>query len=140
MPESRITAPDVHVLEHQVSTSVILPNQQSSVSMQQKIMIAGIAQSKMLIEQWQHFKTNDRAVSLYQKKLAAQRMLINELKFMISITLIDDPKCTLQIWNLKAMNDELKIAVADFIGAEEEIDARILRPLQKIKWQNIVST
>ncbi len=61
-------------------------------------------------------------------------MLINELKFMISITLIDDPKCTLQIWNLKAMNHVLKIAVADFIGAEEEIDA--ILPRQSINNQH----
>ena len=49
--ESKGTVPDVlgGIQEHQVST--ILPDQQSSsVSMQQKIMIAGIAQSKILIE------------------------------------------------------------------------------------------
>ena len=122
--KSKVTAPDVLVLERQVST--IPPNQQSSVSMQQKIMIAGIAQSKMLIEQRQHFKMNDRVLSLYQKKVAAQRMLINELKFMISITPIDDPERNLQIQNLKAMNEGLKMAVAELIGAEEKIVAKDL--------------
>jgi hypothetical protein len=47
--KSKITAPLVVVLEDQGIT--IPPKQQSSVSMQQKIMIVGIAQSKMLIEQ-----------------------------------------------------------------------------------------
>jgi hypothetical protein len=121
---SRVTAPDVHVLDHQVSTSAILPNQQLSVSMQQKIMIAGIAKSKMLIEQRQQFNT---------KKVAAQRMQINELKFMISITSIDDPKLNLQIQNLKVMNKVLKIAVADLSSAEEEIVAMDLEASTKNK-------
>jgi hypothetical protein len=35
--ERRVTAPDTQVLEHQISTSAILPSQPSSVSMQQKL-------------------------------------------------------------------------------------------------------
>ena len=55
--ESKVSAPDVLVRQHQVSTN--LPDEQSSsVSMQQKKMIAGIAQLKVLIEQHQHFKMN----------------------------------------------------------------------------------
>ena len=87
----------------------------------------------MLIEQRQHFKTNERVLSLYQKKVAAQRLLINELKFMISITPIDDPERNLQIQNLKAMNEVLKIAVADLIGVEEEIVAKDLAASTKNK-------
>ncbi len=53
-------------------------------------------------------------------------MLINEQKFMITITTIDDPGCNSQIQNLKVMNEGLKLAVAELIGAEEEIVAKDL--------------
>ncbi len=136
MIESKITAPGVVVPEHQGIT--IPPNQQSSVSMQQKIMIAGIAQSKMLIEQraTTTLQNEDRVMLLYQKKVAAQRMLINEQKFMISITTIDDPERYSQIQNLKVMNEGLKLAVAELIGAEEEIVAKDLAASTKNKVAN----
>ena len=73
---------------------------------------------------------------MYQKKVAAQRLLINELKFMISITPIDDPERNLQIQNLKAMNEVLKIAVADLIGVKEEIVAKDLAASTKNKVAN----
>ncbi len=132
--ESKITAPGVVVPEHQGIT--IPPNQQSSVSLQQKIMIARIAQSKMLIEQQQHFKMNNRVMSLYQKKVAAQRMMINKQKFTISITTIDDPGLNSQIQNLRVMNEGLKLAVAELIGAEEEIVAKDLAASSKNKVAN----
>jgi hypothetical protein len=131
--ESKGTVPDVLGVQEPRQVSTILPD---ATSMQQKIMIAGIAQSKMLIEQRQHFKMNDRVLSLYQKKVTAQRMLINEQKFMISITAIDDPERKLQIQNLKAMNDGLKTAVAELIGAEEEIVAKDLAASTKHKASN----
>lgn len=61
-------------------------------------------------------------------------MLINELlKFIISITSIDDPESSLQIQNLKVMNKGLKIAVAELIGAEEEKVAKDLAAFTKKK-------
>jgi hypothetical protein len=53
-------------------------NSGSTITLQQKIMMAGIAQSKMMIEQQQQFKLNDQVTSLYQKKVDAKRMLLNE--------------------------------------------------------------
>jgi hypothetical protein len=49
----------------------------STITQQQKIMMAGMAQSKMMIEQRQQFKLNDQVTSLYQKKVDAKNMLLN---------------------------------------------------------------
>lgn len=90
-------------------------------SLQQKIMLAGIAQSKMLIEQRHSFKMNDRVISLHQKKVSAKKMLIDEVKFMIANTPANDPERVVQMHNLKELNKELNDAVQNLIAAEEKI-------------------
>ncbi len=90
-------------------------------SLQQIIMLAGIAQSKMLIEQRHPFKMNDRVISLHQKKGSAKNMLIDELKFMISNTPANDPERVVQMHELKELKKELNEAVQNFIAAEEKI-------------------
>ena len=62
------------------------PSRAPAVSLQQQIMVAGIAQSQLLMEQRQKNRANDRAISFYQKKVAAQRLLLDQLKYMIDVT------------------------------------------------------
>ena len=91
------------------------------ISTQQKIMIAGIAQSKVLIEQRQHFKLNDQKTLLHKEKVTAVRILINAQRFMISILPESDPDRTKAINELKVLNEDLKNALADSISAGEAI-------------------
>jgi hypothetical protein len=69
----------------------------SNTFLQQEIMMAGIAQSKTTIEQRQQFKLNDQVKSLYQKKVDAKRMLLNEQKFKISNATANDPECHIDV-------------------------------------------
>jgi hypothetical protein len=101
--------------------TVVVVKEEEHVSTQHKIMIAGIAQSKVLIEQRQQFKLNDQVTLLHNKKVSAVRMLINEQRYMISILLESDPDRIKAIHELKALNQDLKNALVDSIAAEEAI-------------------
>jgi hypothetical protein len=88
---------------------------------QQKIMVAGIAQSKMLIEQRHMFKLNDRIVSLHQRKVFAKKMQVDEVKFMINNTAANDPEHVVLMHEHKELNRELTEALKNLIAAEEKI-------------------
>ena len=71
---------------------------------------------------------NDRVISLHQKKVAAKKMMIDEVKFMISNTPANDPERVVQMHDLKELNKELNEAVQNLITAEEKIvEADVLR-------------
>ncbi|KAI2505332.1 hypothetical protein MHU86_9132 [Fragilaria crotonensis] len=98
------------------------PSKAPAVSLQQKIMIAGIAQSQLLMEQRQKNRANDRAISFYQKKVAAQRLLLLEqLKYMISVTPPEAPDRSELLGQLRVMNAALASAVTECLNAEEAI-------------------
>jgi hypothetical protein len=94
-------------------------SKEPAVSLQQKIMVAGIAQSQMLMEQRQKNRATDRAISFYQKKVTAQRMLLDQLKYMISVTPPDAPDRSELLGQLRVMNAALTNAVTECLNAEE---------------------
>jgi hypothetical protein len=104
-----------------VASGVPATDQKQEVSLQHRIMVAGIAQSKMLMEQRQNDKANDRVIAFHQKKVSAQRMLLNEVKFMISITPRNDPEYGLLMRKLIDMNEALSNAATELMNAEETI-------------------
>jgi hypothetical protein len=103
-------------VKNSVATS---PSNEPAVSLQQKIMVAGIAQSQMLMEQRQKNRATDRAISFYQKKVTAQRMLLDQLKYMISVTPPDAPDRSELLGQLRVMNAALTNAVTECLNAEE---------------------
>ena len=84
-------------------------------------MVAGIAQTQMLMEQRQRNRANDRTIAFYQKKVAAQRMLLDQLKYMISVSPPDAPDSSELLGQLRDMNMALTKAVTECLNAEEAI-------------------
>jgi hypothetical protein len=95
------------------------PSRAPAVSLQQQIMVAGIAQSQLLMEQRQKNRANDRAISFYQKKVAAQRLLLDQLKYMIDVTPPEAPDRSELLGQLRVMNAALLSAVTECLNAEE---------------------
>lgn len=91
----------------------------AEVSLQQKIMVAGIAQSQMLMEQRQKNRENDQKIAFYQKKVAGQRLLLDQLKYMISVTPAEAPDRSELLGQLRVMNTSLTNAVTECLNAEE---------------------
>ena len=82
-------------------------------------MVAGIAQSQMFMEQRQKNGANDRTISFHQKKVAAQRMLLDQLKFMIGVTAPDNLDCSKLLNQFNVMNATLCTAARECLNAEE---------------------
>ena len=115
-----------------------IPSKTPDVSLQQKIMVAGIAQSQMLMEQRQKNRANDRAISFHQKKVAAQRLLLDQLKYLISVTPPEAPDRSELLGQLRVMNAALANAVTECLNAEEamlkdtaENDAKVVSSSSK---------
>ena len=90
-------------------------------------MLAGIAQSKMLIEQRHSFKMNDRVILLHQKRVAAKRMMIDEVKFMISNTPANDPERVVQMHDLKELNNPAETRTVLSLGIQAANNAPITK-------------
>ena len=97
------------------------PTKSKAVTLQQKLMVAGIAQSQMHMEQRQQNREQDRMIAFYQRKVTAQRMLIEQLKYTISITPPEAQNCHELLERLNALNTALTNAVAECLNAEEDM-------------------
>ena len=97
------------------------PPKSKAVTLQQKLMIAGIAQSQMQMEKREQNREQDRMIAFYQKKVAAQRMLIEQIRYTISVTPAEAPNRTDLLEQLNVLNAALTNAVAECLNAEEEM-------------------
>ena len=84
-------------------------------------MVAGIAQSQMHMEQRQQNREQDRMIAFYQRTVTAQRMLIEQLKYTISVTPPEAQNRHELLQRLNALNTALTNAVAKCLNAEEEM-------------------
>ena len=94
---------------------------QGQLTMNQKITLAGIAQSKAMIEHRERSQIGERIISMNKKRVAGQKLLINEHKFLIQHTPADDPQCHLYMQELRSMNQELGNAIRTLRTSEQDI-------------------
>jgi hypothetical protein len=118
------------------AASEVLVKQEESVSLQQKILVAGIAQSRGSMELRTLQKMHDQVTSMHKEKVAAIRMFITNQKDLISYTAVDDPDRIQLISQLKGMHEDLKKALADLITARKAILNEHLENAQKSKSAN----
>lgn len=105
----------------------------ATITLNHQIMVAGIVQSKMLIDQRSEAQLNDRVIEMHKKRVGGQQILINELKFMIGNTPPNDPEHKLYMQELKVLNKKLADAVAALIKAEEMIVAGYMKQAEMMK-------
>jgi len=108
-------------LKSKVGVAAIPPPKSKAVTLQQKLMIAGIAQSQMHMEKREQNREQDRMIAFYQKKVAAQRMLIEQIKYTISVTPAEAPNRTELLEQLNVLNSAFTNAVTECLNAEEEM-------------------
>jgi hypothetical protein len=97
------------------------PPKSKAVTLQQKLMIAGIAQSQIQMEKREQNREQDRMIAFYQKKVAAQRMLIEQIRYTISVTPAEAPNRHELLERLNLLNTALANAVTECLNAEEEM-------------------
>ena len=101
------------------ASEVLASKQVESVSLQQKIFVAGIAQSREAMELRTLQKMHDKVTSMHKEKVAAIRMFITNQKDLICYTAVDDPDRIQLISQLKGMHEDLKKALTDLITARK---------------------
>jgi hypothetical protein len=77
------------------------------LSLNQQISLAGIAQSKVMIDHREQSKISDRIIAMNRKKVGGQKLLLDEHKYLISKTPDNDPQLPLYLQELRAMNKAL---------------------------------
>ncbi len=91
------------------------------LTLNQKISLAGIAQSKVMIEHREQSQISDCIIAMNKKWVAGQKLLINEHKFLISHLPNDDPQRLLYMQELRIMNQALAEAINTLTTSEQDI-------------------
>jgi hypothetical protein len=87
----------------------------------ERLQAAGIAQSRLAYKGKTKAKLNDRIVSMHLKKVTGKQTMVQEQKFLINATALDDPSRQLYRMELRKLNQELASAIDDLAFAEEQI-------------------
>jgi hypothetical protein len=103
------------------------------LTLNQKISLAGIAQSKVMIEHREQSQISDRIIAMNKKRVAGQKLLINEHKFLISHLPPDDPQRQLYMQELRIMNQDLAVAINSLITSEQDIIDQAMFDLESRK-------
>ena len=95
---------------------------QMLLTLNQKNSLAGISQSKVMIEHREQSQISDRIIAMNKKRVAGQRLLINEHKFLILSNLpSNDTQCLLYMQELRIMNQALAVAIEMLTSSEQDI-------------------
>ncbi len=87
----------------------------------ERLQAAGIAQSRLAYKGKTKAKLNARIVAMHLKKVTGKQTIIQEQKFLIEATALDDPSRQLYLMELRKLNQELARAIEDLAFAEEQI-------------------
>ncbi|KAI2504026.1 hypothetical protein MHU86_10388 [Fragilaria crotonensis] len=95
----------------------------------QQLQIAAMAQSKIVINNRERSDLSDRIVAMHTSKVA-EKVLIEELKFMIMNTSSDDPDRAVYMKDLKVLHRELGSALDELLQSEQSIIDAASKTLQ----------
>lgn len=91
------------------------------ITLDQRIHVAAIAQSRMANLGKERSRIHDRILSRHRQKVKDMKSLISGHKFLISETESNDPKRPLYIEEFKRMNKELAKMMSDLAKAEDKV-------------------
>lgn len=109
--------------------------ERQELSLNQKISLAGIAQSKVMIDHREQSQISDRIIAMNRKKVGGQKLLLDEHKYLISKTPDNDPQLPLYLRELREMNKALADAIIALAAAEQAIIDQSLLDMNARKMQ-----